>query len=257
MLKIVSIHTKPDPGALMQIALNAEALAGVGLKGDCNADPSSPRQVLLVDRRSLTELKLRDADLRANLVVDGELTGLESGTIVTFGDVSLRITIPCEPCGKLNLVRAGLSQRIGAKRGLLARVLSAGELRVGAKGRVSKFGTQSLAPNWKLRVKDIIKQVPKGKVITYGDLATVAGVQTAYCRAIPAVLRSIRDLDIPVHRVVPSDWKKIDAGQMRWLASEGADLSETRSYWNNALYYASQEVSDEGHRRERQLSLPL
>jgi alkylated DNA nucleotide flippase Atl1 len=217
-------------------------LAGHGIVGDCNAQASSPRQVLLVSRRSLQELGLYETDLRPNLVLDEDLSSAGSGAILNFDGLRLRITIPCEPCGKLNEVRTGLSGEIGSRRGLLARVLSTGVLRLGARGAVEPIGAEPLATNWKTRVRHIVVQVPAGKVITYGALATLAGVQMAYCRALPSVLRSICEPEIPIHRVVPTDAKKISAGHMRKLLAEGADIREKAiPHWDGALYYSNQE----------------
>jgi|SRR5882757_662359 len=242
MFKIHSIFIKSAPNTSMRSVRNVEAVTGYGLLGDCNANAASPRQVLLVDRHSIDEMALGYSDLRANLVVDGDLKSVRSGTILQFGDSRLRITIPCEPCGKLNAVRQGLSRDIGSRRGLLARVLSGGILRTGDSGSTETVSAQPLASDWKARVRDIVAQIPEGKVITYAALVTVAGVQSAYCRALPAVLRSMGSADVPVHRVVPSDPRKMDPHHIRKLRSEGMNVeSGTTAHWNNAVYFAEQE----------------
>jgi alkylated DNA nucleotide flippase Atl1 len=123
-------------------------------------------------------------------------------------------------------------------------VLSGGTLQVGAAGATDVCSTQPLAPDWKARVRHIVMQVPEGKVITYAALVTVAGVQNAYCRALPSVLRALGKFDVPVHRVVPSDPRKIDIGHLRRLRREGTDLdSGSTAHWNNTLYFAAQESS--------------
>jgi alkylated DNA nucleotide flippase Atl1 len=242
MLRIHSLFLKPTSGAPMRNVRALDAVAGYGLVGDCNANIASPRQVLLVSRDSLNEMRIGNSDLRANLVIDGDLDGIHSGTIITFRELTLRITIPCEPCGKLNAIRPGLSSDIGSRRGLLARVLSGGTLRLRDCGTIGAVSAQPLAPNWKARVRHIIMHVPEGKVITYAALATVAGVQSAYCRALPAVLRTMASADVPVHRVVPSDVRKMERRQLHRLRSEGIDIEAgTQAYWNNAQYFAGQE----------------
>jgi alkylated DNA nucleotide flippase Atl1 len=242
MFKIHSLFIKPAPNTSMQSVRTVEAVTGYGLLGDCNANTASPRQVLLVDQHSIRELALGYSDLRANLVIDGDLKNLQSGTILVFGESRLRITIPCEPCGKLNAVRPGLSRNIGSRRGLLARVLSGGTLQTGDNGSTEAVSAQPLALDWKTRVRDIVAQIPEGKVITYAALVTVAGVQSAYCRALPAILRSMGSDDIPVHRVVPADPRKIDPRHTRKLRSEGTDIEAgTAELWNNAMYFAEQE----------------
>jgi alkylated DNA nucleotide flippase Atl1 len=217
--------------------------AGVGLVGDCNADPASPRQVLLIARGSVRELELRDPDLRANLVVDGDLHLLASGSILDFGELGLRVTIPCEPCRKLEHVRPGLSREVGARRGLLARVLSSGALHVGSRGRISPARAAPLEASWQSRVLHILAQVPEGKVLTYAALATLAGAQPAYCRALPAVLRSASGRGLPIHRVVPADVSKVEAAHRLRLLAEGADLRNPPDcFWNGADYYSAQEA---------------
>ena len=244
MLKIHSLFLKSGPGAPMRAVRTLEAIAGYGLAGDCNANAASPRQVLLVDRRTIEDMALSPVDLRANLIVDGDLQRIESGMSISFGDVRLRITIPCEPCGKLNAVRPHLSREIGSRRGFLARVLAGGALKIGDVGAQDASSTQPLASDWKARIRHIVMQVPEGKVITYAALVTVAGVQSAYCRALPSVLRALGKFDVPVHRVVPSDPRKIDGGHLRRLRGEGTDLGAGNSaHWNNALYFAAQESS--------------
>lgn len=247
MLKIHALFVKSAPGAPMHELRTVEAVAAYGLAGDCNANAASPRQVLLVDRRTIDEMALTCEDLRANLVVEGDLSRLESGMSISFAEVRLRVTIPCEPCGKLNTVRPNLSREIGSRRGLLARVLTGGSLRIGQVGAPDGSSTQALASDWKTRIRHIVMQVPEGKVITYAALVTVAGVQSAYCRALPSVLRTLGKSDVPVHRVVPSDPRKIDSGHLRRLRREGADLEAgSAAHWNNALYFAAQETSKSG-----------
>jgi len=54
--------------------------------------------------------------------------------------------------------------------------------------------------NFKVRVYDLIKQVPKGKVTTYGDLAALAG--NAYASRIVGGIAHYGDTDLPWHRLV-------------------------------------------------------
>jgi alkylated DNA nucleotide flippase Atl1 len=242
MFRIHSLFIKTRVGAPMRRVQSLEAIAGYGLAGDCNAHAASPRQVLLVDLGTIAEMILAEDDLRANLVIDGDLERVASGRSISFGQVRLRITIPCEPCGKLNVVRPRLSREIGLRRGLLARVLSGGTLQVGDIGATDAWSTPPLASDWKARVRHIVMQVPEGKVITYSALVTAAGVQSAYCRALPSVLKVLGRLDVPVHRVVPSDPRKIDADNLRKLRKEGANLTAGKTaHWNNVLYFATQE----------------
>lgn len=51
-------------------------------------------------------------------------------------------------------------------------------------------------------VKEIVRNIPEGKVLTYGDLASLAG-EPYYSRQVGKILGAIGfDSDIPCHRVV-------------------------------------------------------
>lgn len=53
-------------------------------------------------------------------------------------------------------------------------------------------------------VRDIVRKIPKGKTLSYKQVATKAGNPDA-ARAVGAVMRTNFDPDIPCHRVVRSD----------------------------------------------------
>jgi len=53
------------------------------------------------------------------------------------------------------------------------------------------------------KVRDIVRKIPKGKTMTYKEVATKAGNPKA-ARAVGAVMRSKYDPSIPCHRVVAS-----------------------------------------------------
>lgn len=56
------------------------------------------------------------------------------------------------------------------------------------------------------RVFDILKKIPRGKVLTYAEVARRAGNPRAY-RAVGNIVGTNRDPKIPCHRVVRSDGK--------------------------------------------------
>jgi len=53
-------------------------------------------------------------------------------------------------------------------------------------------------------VRDIVRKIPKGKTMTYKEVATQAGNPRA-ARGVGAIMRSNYNRDIPCHRVVKSD----------------------------------------------------
>ncbi|MFA5935333.1 MAG: MGMT family protein [Patescibacteria group bacterium] len=53
-------------------------------------------------------------------------------------------------------------------------------------------------------VYDIVRKIPKGKTLTYQQVAIAAGRPNA-CRAVGNILNKNRDAKVPCHRVVRSD----------------------------------------------------
>ena len=54
------------------------------------------------------------------------------------------------------------------------------------------------------RVRDIVRKIPKGTVMTYKEVAIKAGNMNA-SRAVANILAANYDLDVPCHRVIRSD----------------------------------------------------
>ncbi len=53
------------------------------------------------------------------------------------------------------------------------------------------------------RVYDVVKKIPAGKVMTYGEIARIIGTKDA--RRVGHALHANRDHEIPCHRVVNKD----------------------------------------------------
>jgi hypothetical protein len=169
---------------------SVHALAGQGLEGDKHVDPLSPRQVLLAGAGAYRDLALPAHALGENLLLDLDTAALRSGAVLRLGDtVLLRLMFQCEPCGTLDGFQAGLAGRIGARRGMLARVLAGGAIRRG--DRIVDTGARlpAWSDDWRARVLHVLAAVPDGMVLTYARLALLAGVQASYCRAFPRLLR--------------------------------------------------------------------
>ena len=58
--------------------------------------------------------------------------------------------------------------------------------------------------SFKIRVVDIVKGIPKGKTMSYKEVAVKAGNPKA-ARAVGVIMRSNKDVSIPCHRVIRSD----------------------------------------------------
>lgn len=84
------------------------------------------------------------------------------------------------------------------------------------------------------RVHAIVKAIPKGSVLSYGQVAAAAGTPGA-ARAVGSLMKANLNPDIPCHRVVRSDGKigeynRAGGSQTKWkrLQDEGVDMSRLR-----------------------------
>ena len=59
------------------------------------------------------------------------------------------------------------------------------------------------ATGFRARVLAAVRSIPRGRVSTYGDIATVAGAPGA-ARAVGNVMRQCNDPSVPCHRVIAS-----------------------------------------------------
>lgn len=77
------------------------------------------------------------------------------------------------------------------------------------------------------KVKSIVSKIPKGKTMTYKEVATKAGSPNA-ARAVGSIMKGNYDPRVPCHRVVRSDGKIGDYNRggreekIRKLRAEGA-----------------------------------
>ncbi len=79
---------------------------------------------------------------------------------------------------------------------------------------------------FKERVLDIVRKIPKGKVLTYKQVAKKAGSENA-SRAVGSILKANYDKNIPCHRVIRSDggtgeYNRGRENKIKLLRKEGA-----------------------------------
>jgi MOSC domain-containing protein YiiM len=181
-------------------------VSGKGIDTDCHAHPLSPRQVLIALSDTYANFNLPINTLRENILLQSD-TGLapshlDSGdTLSHHGGVNLRITFPCEPCGRLNKTRPNLCRDIGRQRGWLARVVSGGVLRPGDRLQLTKGMYPRFSDDWHERVIAVARLLPEDRSLSYLNLALLAGVAKGYCRAFPRLLETH---NLPTKRIVPS-----------------------------------------------------
>jgi len=167
-------------------------MAGAGIDGDRHRDPASPRQLLLASSATYADLNLAPHALRENLLLDTPIDALPSGTVLQIGDqAQVRLMFACEACGRLDLHGAHVAARIGARRGVLARVVQGGAICTGDTVRDLGPLLSAWSDDWHERVAQVIDAMPRDTLIDYALLARLAGIQSTYCRAFPRFLASL------------------------------------------------------------------
>lgn len=187
------LHLLNKPGRYRPLVEVDELI--VSTTGIIGSVPSLPiRQVLIVPQSTLDHFRLSPGDLRENLVIDDSrmepLHSLPSGMVLKIGEVLVRLTVHCEPCGRLKEV-VGL-KAIEHKRGYLGAFLSGGRLRVGDP--VASMGVQYEPIPYDLRERLAWFLDRQSAPIEVTTLVHEVGLSLSYCRAIPNLLRGRPDL---------------------------------------------------------------
>jgi O-6-methylguanine DNA methyltransferase len=82
-----------------------------------------------------------------------------------------------------------------------------------------------LIKDFKEKVIDVVRGIPRGKTMTYGEVATAAGHPRA-ARAVGAIMRSNKDTVTPCHRVVAKSglggYNGLQGKKRELLVKEGA-----------------------------------
>jgi MOSC domain-containing protein YiiM len=109
-----------------------EAIENKGFKGCIHGRPKSKRQVLLMDRETLDKFGIPPGAVKENVTVKGmDFQTLAIGRRLKIGESLLEITIPCDPCPRMDEIRMGLQQELRGQRGWLCWVVQAGMIRKG------------------------------------------------------------------------------------------------------------------------------
>ncbi len=110
----------------------AVAAENHGLDGCAHGRPGGRRQVLLMDAETLNQFDLPPGVVKENITTQGlVLRELHPGQRLRVGEALLEITLPCEPCSRMDVIRQGLQQELRGRRGMLCRVVEAGRIRRG------------------------------------------------------------------------------------------------------------------------------
>lgn len=204
-LSITHLFTKLKPGSAMVERKTLNLKVGYGIEEDINAEPISPRQVLIVRYEDIFDLLIQPGELRENIVVTGrEFDDFIPGNLLTFeSGAAIRLTFHCEPCKRIaHLVESFKS--IQGKRGILGVVIQSGKIQVGSSFQVQAHKFSALSENPYERFINFIIKIPSGKVVTYKQIIKGIGVDNSYLRAIPAYLKKTSATDYPLHRILDS-----------------------------------------------------
>jgi MOSC domain-containing protein YiiM len=120
----------------------ATVLENLGLRGDVHALPDSSRQILLIEKETLDDLQLLPGQIKENITTTGvNLMSLTmNDRLLLGGEVILQVTKACSPCSRMEELRSGLRTELAGRRGMLARVVKGGVVRVGDAVGIRKAG---------------------------------------------------------------------------------------------------------------------
>jgi MOSC domain-containing protein YiiM len=113
------------------------AVDGVGLEGCAHARPGNERQVLFASAEHLRAVDVEPGAIRENLTIEGaDVEAWPVGQCVAIGEAEFEISMRCDPCERMEALRPGLRAELQGRRGMLARVVKAGQVAVGDEVRL-------------------------------------------------------------------------------------------------------------------------
>jgi MOSC domain-containing protein YiiM len=130
---ITNLHIARVKGTPSDPVQEATAISGLGLDGDRSAYEGNSRQVLFVDKEILDGAGLAPGQVKENITVTGmNVAQVQPGQVFTIGNsVTLEAVGDCEACGKMDAIRMGLMDELQGKRGMLAKVINGGSIKIG------------------------------------------------------------------------------------------------------------------------------
>lgn len=121
------------------------AIANKGLEGCIHGRPDSKRQVLLMDIETLEKFLIPPGAVKENITARGlDFKALRPGQQLRIGESLFEITVPCDPCSRMDEIRRGLRQELQGQRGWLCRVVASGKIKRG--DRIEVLGARIETP---------------------------------------------------------------------------------------------------------------
>ena len=96
--------------------------------------PSDPvQEATAISGLGLDGAGLAPGQVKENITVTGlNVAEVKPGQVFTIGDdITLEAIGDCEACSKMDAIRLGLKDQLQGKRGMLAKVLNGGSIKVG------------------------------------------------------------------------------------------------------------------------------
>jgi len=135
--RVLHLFVKPGHRMEMRPVAGVTAVQGKGIEGDA-AFGRARRQILLVDLQNLTDLGLHPGDVRENVTLEGlSVDRLVPGSHLVVGEALLEITDECTPCDRMDEIQPGMQAQLRGRRGVLARVVRGGFIRLGDSARIT------------------------------------------------------------------------------------------------------------------------
>lgn len=127
--QVAHLFLCPGSHRPMREVESATALQDAGLAGCRHARSGSRRQVLLMDTETLEAFDLQPGQIRENIATVGlAVNQFSKGQRLHVGEAVLEVTGPCEPCFRMDEIRAGLQGKLRGQRGTLCRVIQGGRI---------------------------------------------------------------------------------------------------------------------------------
>jgi len=219
-----NVFIKEEKGSPVVAQTSLNLIERFGIVGDANASKYNPRQVLISSQDTLQKHSLHPGGIKENIVVEGmDVDALSSGSVIQIGsDVQIRITFNCEPCGYLETVRKGLARELRGQRGILGTVVRGGKIQPGDTVVILPVQYEKIPFTVLERFIWLLKQIPRGHVLSYKQIIVSLGLFAVYYRVLPTYLKKLGDA-VPIHRIVDSKGKLLEfiPDQEEMLLQEG------------------------------------
>jgi len=137
MARVLNLFVAVQRRQPMKAVDRVLAIADRGFDGCIHGRPGSERQILLIESETLVEFGLEPGIVRENITTVGlKAADLKPGQRLLIGDALVEVTVPCEPCSRMDEIRMGLQGALSDRRGMLCKVVEGGRISCGDEIRI-------------------------------------------------------------------------------------------------------------------------